>query len=286
MNQKFSKYGHWASLIIGIFGILLSIYFYNENKINREPTYVVKSLQSILEYPLENASKYVVLLRADTEEPIEKSLYLQDVLVFNNGKQSIKNTDVLVPLKIQLPENAEIIDAYLVSVTRDKVVAPEIKLTLGSNQVPLDFKILEEKDGFQIRLIYLADDPALSTLEGEVEGVRDIQGFTDLKRDKLLGGTVIVFAAFLVVVLLFVLFLLVLDRIQKIAQRHLSKKTRLWVFSIVFGGLLITTMTLLFNTLFKQAVQTAEGYAIKEIPTMTNLKKLTNLNNSDNDSAN
>ena len=92
---------------------------------------------------------------------------------WNNGRKSIKKSNILEPLVITLDDpNGEILDYKILKCSR-KVVKPVVGLNSvdPSKSLSLSFAILEQEDGLTGQVIYRGEPEAKLVIYGTIEGV-------------------------------------------------------------------------------------------------------------------
>lgn len=173
----------WSNLIgmlIGFVGIILSVYFYNLTKQERQPAYVIDPghISIIDSLALGNTP---LMLSDSSGRQINGDVSLSKLYFWNAGNLSIRRENVLEPINISVGEGSEIIDYRIIKSSR-ALVRPEIKPVLNSDgrKLELSFDILEGMDGVAIQLVYLGRPPGGLSVNGTIEGASSFLTNQDL----------------------------------------------------------------------------------------------------------
>lgn len=165
----------WLS-VIGAFGTLfgvgLSVYFYQVSQIKPLLTFSIHPLKTELQRP--DFDKELGFIYKG--KPVEsESITSVQVSIWNAGTRSIRDSDVLEPFRLVLPDGAAILSARVKKTTR-----PICGFEILDNQADyksgichLKWRILEPGDGAVLQIIYAGSGRHDPTLEGAVEGQRD-----------------------------------------------------------------------------------------------------------------
>lgn len=156
-----------------VLGLILAVVFYFKANKERVPVFlgngqgiVIARSTAVLRPP------FKVVRSNGTEIPGD--IYATTLFFYNAGKLSIKPENVLSPLKILIEDKAaEILDLRIAKTSRD-IVAPKVlrSKTDSLRSFDVDFRILEEEDGFSLNAIYVGDPNSKFRLAGLVEGTK------------------------------------------------------------------------------------------------------------------
>ena len=173
MREFFKR--NWLGLLgllVGLISLILSFIFYTQTLVYREPVFVVdpNRTEIIRADRISNAPLKVVRLEGDE---ISGDISSARVYLWNRGTLAVKPEHILLPLRLTLGDpQGEILDFQILKISRG-IVAPNIiryskdtKRTLSVN-----FKILEQNDGFCVQIIYVGKPFAEFTIDGQIEGV-------------------------------------------------------------------------------------------------------------------
>lgn len=173
----------WLSIVgtIGtLFGVVLSFYFYQASQIRPLLTFGVHPLKTELQRP--DYDKELGFIYKG--KPLDtESITSVQVSIWNAGTRSIRDSDVLDPFRLVMPDGSAIL-----SVRAKKISRPICGFeSFGSQEdyksgiCRLKWRILEPGDGAVLQIIYAGSARRDPTLEGTVEGQRAgiaIEGYT------------------------------------------------------------------------------------------------------------
>lgn len=175
-------------LLVGFLGIFLSYYFYTLSQQDREPYFIEESNFPIFFSQKELISQGFVLVRKSDGREITKRVYVNEIAIWNKGKLSIKRDNILKSITLAYPEDVEVIDAFISSVTRPDIVNVDIPSLQHLNIISLGFDILEESDGFKVQVTYLSDSKSTPDVAGTIEGVNGFGDSRTLTKSNILFG--------------------------------------------------------------------------------------------------
>lgn len=171
------RFSFWFGIIgtVGtIIGIALAVYFYKVSKSKPLLTFSVHPLKTELKRP--DFDKELGFIYRS--KPIgSESITAVQVSIWNAGTQSIRDSDVLDPLRILMPDGSEILSARVKKASRAicGFECLDNREAYESGTCPVKWRILEPGDGAVLQIIYAGDaqhDPTLQgILEGQQEGV-------------------------------------------------------------------------------------------------------------------
>jgi len=205
-NWRSHIFFFWLSIFgtVGtIGGVVLSVYFYQASQIKPLLTFGVNPLKTELQrpdYDKELGFIYKGKLVDST------NITAVQVSIWNAGTRSIRDSDVLDPFRLVMPDGAAIL-----SVRVKKSSRPICGFELLDNQedyksgtCPLKWRILEPGDGIVLQIIYAGSARRDPTLEGVVEGQKGgvVVEQYDLNSDKTISSTISITRFVLLLVLL------------------------------------------------------------------------------------
>jgi hypothetical protein len=155
-----------------LFGVGLSVYFYQASEIKPLLTFSIHPLRTELQRP--DFDKELGFIYKG--KPVEsESITSVQVSIWNAGTRSIRDSDVLEPFRLVLPDGAAILSARVKKTTRP-ICGFEIldnQADYKSGTCHLKWRILEPGDGAVLQIIYAGSGRHDPKLEGAVEGQRD-----------------------------------------------------------------------------------------------------------------
>lgn len=166
--------------VIGIISFAVSVYFYQASQIKPQLTFGVHPLKTELQRP--DFDKELGFIYKG--KPLDsESITSVQVSIWNAGTRSIRDSDVLDPFRLVMPDGSAIL-----SVRAKKTSRPICGFESLGNQEDyksgicrLKWRILEPGDGAVVQIIYAGSARRDPTLEGTVEGQRDgtvVEGYT------------------------------------------------------------------------------------------------------------
>jgi hypothetical protein len=172
-EEKKSNRLSYISVTLGIFGIFLAAYFYQESIREREPFFVTDPVRTEILKSAQVQGVPIKVTRTNGSE-IKSDLNSLRFYLWNNGKESIRDTNVLQKISIRIDDpNARIIYPTTLKVSREVTgisVAPDPQ---DPERVLLvSFKILEKNDGTTCQIIYEGRPDARLVISGVIEGTK------------------------------------------------------------------------------------------------------------------
>lgn len=174
-----------VSLLIGLIGIYLGYYFYEESQSNREPSFLNSESAELFVSNDNIGTKNFTIISNKTGKPIKDKIYTQELTFWNNGKLSIRRENILKPLTIKYPEHVEILEANIIESSRNEITTPSITINNTENSISINFEILEQEDGVKIRTIYSGKSPENPKIDGAIESVKRISTNDDLQSNNI-----------------------------------------------------------------------------------------------------
>ncbi len=164
----------FVAMIVGIAGVILAVLFYYKSRVERQPFFYVESARNIIvNRELAVGEKLSVSFEGQPTGAV--NITAMQCYFWNAGRGSIRESDILLPMRLVLQQGTEILDAGVLRQTRPSVVdfrispdrTPDGKRT---NTATVTFKILEKEDGAALQILYVGGPDATVNFEGTVEG--------------------------------------------------------------------------------------------------------------------
>jgi len=172
--------------IVGIIGLILSIYFYEVSKKEREPTFITEPVRT----EIINSEKLVnnpIKVLDSNGQILSRDLTSVRFYFWNKGKEAIKPENLLENIIISTGQGTRIVNYRILKEAR-KINGISLK-SVDSNSIGVNFKILEFNDGFTGELLIEGDSKAQISIKGTIEGANSISSFA-LTNYKVLGKTI------------------------------------------------------------------------------------------------
>jgi hypothetical protein len=156
-------------IVIGVVGVILAVYFFYASREVAELCVAVSSEKNIIFRKGEN-SKLKILYEG---RKINSDITSTQVFLWNNGKKSIRPSNILRPVFLFIP-NGEILDAILIKESRPIINTKLNTKSLSNGILTLSWDILEKSDGCKVQLIYTGGPDVPIRVGGVVEGQKSI----------------------------------------------------------------------------------------------------------------
>jgi hypothetical protein len=229
-------------LILAVIGVLATIYFYFKSVRKKEPTFSIRSINLVKD----KINKIKGLEIKYQEEKIN-NLSISKIAFYNNGKETIKTTDVASKDKIRIETNDEnkILDSDIIF---EKNKANNFNLKLKKNIVEIDFDYFDYGEGIVIQVVHTGKSSQDLTINGSIHGVKN---FKEKSMDKSLirkilkptgkvfdklspkkSKSLILFILFLAPIIVFGIFLIPNE----------PKKTEITLWAKLFPGIFTTVL--------------------------------------------
>jgi hypothetical protein len=163
--------------ILGIFGTIFSVYTFYVSKKDRELTYYVNPIKTIVL----NSGDVSDLRVLHRNRELKTDVTATQIAIWNAGKESIRPEHILSEAKIVTQPAVRILEAKISKQSRDVVGFSKDESQFDKGVVPISWKILEYKDGAVIQLIY-EGSPAIN-----IEVVGTIQEQSNIFTTKFAG---------------------------------------------------------------------------------------------------
>ncbi|MCW8157006.1 hypothetical protein D7243_12475 [Stutzerimonas stutzeri] len=192
------------SLMVGLIGIYLAFYFYEESQSSREPSFLSSESTELFSSNDAIGAKNFTIINNKTGEPVKSKIFTQEVIFWNSGKLSIRHNNILKPLEIKYPDNVEILESSIIESSRQEINDPKISISHSKKTIKIEFNILEQDDGIKIRTTYSGESPETPTIEGVIESTKTIKTNKDLESKNIIYGITKTIKTISIVVLLFI----------------------------------------------------------------------------------
>ncbi len=176
--KEFAK-RYWFGIMLAVITIAASFivghYFYKKSISSPEPVFLLDPVRTKIIESNRLVDTPLRVVRANGDE-IKGNVTSVRFYFWNNGRKSIKKSNILEPLVITLDDpNGEILDYKILKLSR-KVVKPVVSLNSvdPNKSLLLSFAILEQGDGLTGQVIYRGEPEGKLVICGTIEGVRKI----------------------------------------------------------------------------------------------------------------
>ena len=107
------------SFIIGALGLILSIYFYQVSKNEKDPTFIVEPIRTELINSNKLNNQPIKVISTSNGQEIKNDLNIVRFYFWNKGKDAIKNENILKPIQIISGKNIKILYTRNIKSSRD-----------------------------------------------------------------------------------------------------------------------------------------------------------------------
>lgn len=157
----------WFGSLIGLVGILLSLYFYFKDKIGNRLDYQMAELK-ILDH-----KNYTVGMEVKYfDKPIAKLVKTQ-IVIWNSGHKTIDGNNIVTsdPLRF-IFDSSEVLSCNVMYFSRAINNCIAIKDEHSVNAIKFNFDFLDPKDGMVIEILHTGEE-VYPKFQGSIKGMKD-----------------------------------------------------------------------------------------------------------------
>jgi len=203
---------NWLAIALALAGVASSYYFYLRGQEVRQPVFVVDPVRAYI-FDSEAASDGLRVIAPQSDDLKDTAVIEGDVTAlrfyfWNAGNRPIRKEDILRRLRLSLGDDqAQVLSVRLLKVSRADIVDARL-FSEEDRSVAVDFRILEQGDGFSGQIIFAGDPAAQLSVDGVIEGVHGIDDAYAMRTDLLVQkvgvflGVVAFFAVVALVIML------------------------------------------------------------------------------------
>ena len=247
---------YWQFLVataITLIGIYLSYFFYVESARSRQPIFLIEPNRTEI-LSSEQVNRAPIRVHKLDGSEIHSNLYALRFYFWNRGKESIRKSNVLEPLRVTSSDSTiDIVEARVLARSRDLTkfqiiqdASPPIRSFL------LEFEILDTDDGATCQIIYQGNSRSEFNLSGSIEGVQSIQSNLTPPLGsivfQILKDIFITISVLVVIILFFTLLAWLSAFVEEHFLKLLSKLFGKYGFKI--GKVIVSIIGLVFLLLF------------------------------------
>jgi hypothetical protein len=178
-NPLLSFSGNVASIlgfIIGLTGIALAIYFYIRGTKRPGLTFKVHPVRT----PIVRAGAVSRLSVLYDGQEIKSDITAAHIAIWNQGRESIHEADMLRPLIIEMADQVPILEAKIHLATYEVIDLRLDESQCDQGRLGVSWKILEERDGGIVQITYAGSPNLKIAVQASVEGQRRILDCSEL----------------------------------------------------------------------------------------------------------
>jgi hypothetical protein len=156
-------------LVLALLGVIATIYFYFKSVRKKEPTFSIRSINLIKD----KINKIKGLEIKYQEEKIQ-NLSISKIAFYNNGKETIKSTDVASKnrIRIEITKENKILDSDIIF---EKNKANNFNINLKKNIIEIDFDYFDYGEGIVIQIVHTGKSNEDLTIYGSIHGVKNLK---------------------------------------------------------------------------------------------------------------
>lgn len=157
--------------LASVIGVLLGIYFFLESRRERDLTYCVHPVKSIVV----RAGEVSDLSVSSHGTELKTDATTAQIALWNAGKESIRAEHVLRPFLIETEGNTPILEARIRKQSRDIVGLQLDQSRMAQGEVGVSWSILERGDGGVIQVIFAGDTDVRLSASAVIEGQPEVR---------------------------------------------------------------------------------------------------------------
>lgn len=211
--------------IVGLLGIILSVYFYTASKQSRELAFIAGPNHTIFSGNTSFFDPGIKIISSSTGKEIDSNIYLNEITIWNNGNSSIRKSNILKPLKINYPHSTRVIGAFVIEQTRQDILNANVIFTENSNSLIVSADIMEPGDGFKTQVVYASNEPKQASLEGTIEGVKNFDSEENITNANLVYGIGKLIIIIFLILAVFLAIALLISGFEWSIQKFFPKKS-------------------------------------------------------------
>jgi hypothetical protein len=156
-------------LILALLGIIATFYFYFKSIRKKDPTFSIRSINLI-----KDKINKIEGLEIKYQEDKIKNLSISKIAFYNNGKDTIKSSDVASKnrIRIEITKGNKILDSDIVF---EKNKSNNFNVNLKKNIVEIDFDYFDFGEGIVIQIVHTGKSSEDLTVNGSIHGVKNLK---------------------------------------------------------------------------------------------------------------
>jgi hypothetical protein len=159
-----------VSLVLAILGLVFTIYFYFKSKKNRNPTYVVRTINLVRE----NVKKIDTVAILYSGEKV-KNLSISKIALWNEGKETINSGDVALnnSIKIKIKDEFEFLDSEILF-QKNSANDFRIQLSEDNKSISIFFDYFDFEEGLVMQIFHTGNTSDDIFIDGKIKSVKKI----------------------------------------------------------------------------------------------------------------
>ncbi|MCD4682759.1 MAG: hypothetical protein K8R86_05720 [Bacteroidales bacterium] len=148
--NRFYKSGIFWSIVLGILGILATVFYYELGKNEIDVVYSIKRTPSLIFN--KNAIDSKIQLLVNDSTLVSENTYISTIVIWNRGRREVNLSDVRKNILIKPSSKGDILDYSILSETHPEVC--NFKLTDLDTCLQLSWNYFDPGFGLEVQLIY------------------------------------------------------------------------------------------------------------------------------------
>jgi len=169
-----SPYVGLASLLIGILGVILTVFIYFAAQERRSLSVVLEPLRSLVASSPELEVGGLAVLGPDGER-VESDVYAVRAYVWNSGSAPLEDEDILEPIEVCVERRGDtrLLRVGILRSVRElsEVVVEQAQRLSSLDCATVSFRILEPGDGMTLLVLYSGEAETQIVFAGTLKGV-------------------------------------------------------------------------------------------------------------------
>ncbi|MEW7278104.1 hypothetical protein ABW636_05870 [Aquimarina sp. 2201CG1-2-11] len=164
--MKIIKPGIFWTILIGILGFVITIYFTIFYSRDREPVYVSKYAPSAI-FNKNISTENIKVITSDSSV-INDNIYVTNLILWNRGELEIKKSDVRKDFLIKMNGGGKILDHKIVK--QNDANVSNFRIIEKEEGLLIDWDYFDPKFGLEIQVIYSGNKSSKLIIDGYVLG--------------------------------------------------------------------------------------------------------------------
>ncbi|MGB8952378.1 MAG: hypothetical protein WCC06_06910 [Candidatus Aminicenantales bacterium] len=256
-----SPVANMLAFLVGILGIGLAIYFWQESKLERELVFLSHPVKATVVKAGQTSSIEIFY----KNEKINTDVTAVQVAIWNRGKRPIEKNDILEEVVLLTRPKTPILDAEIRKISRGIIDLNINKEGFQEGRIPVSWRVLEKNDGGSIQIIIAGSSKVEIAVDGTIieQGpVKDISykgnfpGAQEQYKERKKERNEILFL-FLGIITFNIIISLIVYLQSKKRKRHIGLKS---YFPIFFITIAYITVLIIIMIITRRIIEPPWGF--------------------------
>lgn len=171
-----------VGVVVGIVGIIVGYVLYRRTKTNKQPLYCISTDTLFEKSNPRLPSEIQVQFRGEDIKLLKRTT----MLFFNNGKTSIRGSDLYEDDKLRLRFNDGMEHILQITSAQTSKVGESFTTSNTDNAINISFDAIQKSQGFVISVVHTSPKKDPVTLLGGIDGVKKVKRIPKQRMDMLL----------------------------------------------------------------------------------------------------